>query len=92
MRFRIPATGEERDVKRFAWFPVRVGTHRVWLERYRVHQRRQGIKQYMSNSFGSKMHYLEFWEETSRCMIPTTESCERCRRDRQSDSGERERD
>ncbi len=39
MRWKIPkADWSERDVVRFAWLPIVIGDHKVWLERYVEHQ------------------------------------------------------
>lgn len=32
----IPQLGDTKDVERFAWCPIDMGDHMVWLERYVV--------------------------------------------------------
>jgi hypothetical protein len=38
MRFDIPYTGDEREVRKFAWYPMFIDGCWYWLEWVTVHQ------------------------------------------------------
>ena len=38
MRFYKPMTGDTREVRKFAWYPIRVNGTVYWLEWITIHQ------------------------------------------------------
>ena len=38
MRFDRPYTGEQREVRRFIWFPTKINGVIYWLETVTIHQ------------------------------------------------------
>lgn len=38
MRWKMPNEGDKRVVVRFAWFPIVISGHKIWLEKFFVKQ------------------------------------------------------
>jgi hypothetical protein len=38
MKFYLPYTGQQRKIKRFAWYPMKVGHTIYWLEKLTLKQ------------------------------------------------------
>lgn len=57
--------GDRRKIRKFAWFPTRVGIFRVWLEYYQVTQEFQEVQVNACELEG----FDHRWVETERTMI-----------------------
>jgi hypothetical protein len=55
-----PRPGSKRTVIKFAWFPVGIGNHIVWLERYREGQVYSNA---MDNIYAWTWNWRQFLEE-----------------------------
>lgn len=38
MKFHKPITGDQREIKRFTWYPMKINDCVYWLERITIHQ------------------------------------------------------
>ena len=51
MQFRLPITGEQREVVKFMLFPTKINGIIYWLERIKIHQSYNTRKRRWSNDW-----------------------------------------
>lgn len=72
MQFRLPITGEQREVVKFMLFPTKINGIIYWLERIKIHQSYNTRKRRWSNDWVADKNTNG---ETVMCNVYKIESC-----------------